>query len=66
MLQKKLVSYWTNEVPARKLVIGIPSYARTYTLKYAEVTGPGAPVTGPGMPGDTTAIPGFLAYYEVR
>lgn len=52
-------------VPPRQLVMGVPAYARTYTLRRASNSGTGAPIVGPGVPGDNTRVPGFLAYYEV-
>ncbi|XP_059054390.1 probable chitinase 10 [Achroia grisella] len=58
------LSYWSSVVPARLLVLGVPAYSRSYTLRGAE-RDVGAPSVGPGQPGDYTAISGFLAYYEV-
>ncbi|KAI5633063.1 glycosyl hydrolases family 18 domain-containing protein [Phthorimaea operculella] len=59
------LAFWASAVPTRQLVMGIPAYARSYTLRRAEAAGPGAAVTAPGSPGPYTGIPGFLAYYEV-
>lgn len=59
------LQYWLGVVPARQLVIGIPLYARTYTLRDATCVEKGAAATGPGDPGNSTAIPGFLAYHEI-
>ncbi|KAM3963585.1 chitinase-related protein 1 isoform 2-T3 [Aphomia sociella] len=58
------LSYWSSVVPARLLVLSVPAYARSYTLR-SNSRAIGAPVAGPGQPGDYTAVPGFLAYYEV-
>lgn len=52
-------------LPPRHVVLGIPAYARSYSLRSAASAGLGAPVTGPGEPGPYTQVPGFLAYYEV-
>lgn len=50
--------------PAQKLLMGIPSFGRTFTLASSR-TDVGAPVSGPGEPGQFTKEPGMLAYYEI-
>ncbi|XP_019493682.1 PREDICTED: chitinase-3-like protein 1 [Hipposideros armiger] len=50
--------------PAEKLVMGIPTFAKTFTLASSE-TGVGAPTSGPGTAGRFTKEEGTLAYYEV-
>lgn len=49
-----------------KLVLGIPTYGRSFTLYNAESTDIGAPADGPGEQGDATREKGYLAYYEVH
>lgn len=49
-----------------KLVLGIPTYGRSYTLLNEDVTDIGAPTDGPGAQGDATREKGYLSYYEVR
>ncbi|XP_023564402.1 chitinase-3-like protein 1 [Octodon degus] len=51
-------------VPASKLVMGIPTFGKSYTLASSE-TGVGAPILGPGLAGRFTKEAGTLAYYEV-
>lgn len=51
-------------MPAEKVVMGIPTYGRSFTLASAE-TAVGAPASGPGATGPITKSSGFLAYYEV-
>ncbi|XP_010588526.1 chitotriosidase-1 [Loxodonta africana] len=51
--------------PAHKLILGMPTYGRTFTLASSSNTGVGAPATGPGTPGPFTKDGGVLAYYEV-
>ncbi|XP_061712227.1 probable chitinase 10 isoform X1 [Cydia pomonella] len=58
------VEYWSSVVPGRQLVLGIPAYARTYSLRTVTNREVGAPVFGPGAPGPFTGVPGFLAYHE--
>lgn len=51
-------------VPAEKLLMGIPTFGRSFTLASADI-GVGAPSSGPGLPGPFTKEEGTLAYYEV-
>nr|CAD7445392.1 unnamed protein product [Timema bartmani] len=51
--------------PKDKLVIGMPTYGRTFTLSNPEVFRVNAPASGGGKAGDYTKEGGFLAYYEV-
>ncbi|XP_016067073.1 PREDICTED: chitinase-3-like protein 1 [Miniopterus natalensis] len=51
-------------VPAEKLLMGIPTFGRGFTLASSE-TGVGAPCSGPGIPGQFTKEEGILAYYEI-
>lgn len=48
-----------------KLVLGIPTYGRTYTLINEDSHELGAPSEGPGEQGDATREKGYLAYYEI-
>ncbi|XP_046681145.1 uncharacterized protein LOC124367957 isoform X1 [Homalodisca vitripennis] len=48
-----------------KLVLGIPTYGRSYTLFNPDSTDIGAPSDGPGEQGDATREKGYLAYYEI-
>ncbi|KAK0178898.1 hypothetical protein PV327_007739 [Microctonus hyperodae] len=60
------ISYLLNhEVTPNKLVLGIPTYGRSYTLFNDEATEIGAPADGPGEEGDATREKGYLAYYEI-
>lgn len=51
--------------PLAKLVLGVPFYARSYTLANPRLNYIGAPAKGKGEAGPVTATPGVLAYYEI-
>lgn len=57
--------YIENGADPDKLVLGIPTYGRSYTLFNPEAVEIGAPADGPGEQGDATREKGYLAYYEV-
>uniref|UniRef100_T1JJH1 GH18 domain-containing protein n=1 Tax=Strigamia maritima TaxID=126957 RepID=T1JJH1_STRMM len=48
-----------------KIVVGIATYAKSYTLLRASINGVGSPVIGPGHEGPFTKTMGYLSYYEV-
>ncbi|XP_022252902.1 titin-like [Limulus polyphemus] len=52
-------------VVPEKLVLGIPTYGRSYTLLDPEDNGIEAPVDGPGEEGPSTRETGYMAYYEI-
>lgn len=59
------MKYWRdNGAPPEKLIMGVPTYGRTFTLATAD-TGVGAPSFGAGSSGPFTNTPGFLSYYEI-
>lgn len=51
--------------PREKLVIGMATYGRSFTLTSTSKHGPNAPATGGGKQGEYTKESGFLAYYEI-
>lgn len=57
--------YLSKGADSRKLVLGLPTYGRSYTLFNPEATELGSPTDGPGAQGDATREKGYLAYYEV-
>lgn len=60
------VRYWKKRgAPADKLVLGVPFYGRTFTLKDPMRTTPGSPIKGLGKEGRYTQEKGFLAYFEI-
>lgn len=51
--------------PKDKLVIGMPTYGRTFTLSNTANYKVNSPASGGGKAGEYTKEAGFLAYYEV-
>lgn len=49
----------------KKIILGIPFYGQTFTLKSPKENTIGSDVTGPGNPGPYTKQPGMAAYYEI-
>lgn len=49
----------------RKIIIGVPFYGQSYTLKVDKNHALGAETDGPGLAGEYTQQPGMLAYYEI-
>uniref|UniRef100_A0A8C8SGF6 Acidic mammalian chitinase n=1 Tax=Pelusios castaneus TaxID=367368 RepID=A0A8C8SGF6_9SAUR len=62
---KYAMEYWNkNGVPAEKLLMGFPTYGRTFRLSTGD-TSIGAPASGAGSSGPYTREAGFWAYYEI-
>merc|ERR1719288_53063 len=57
--------YLDNGATRDKLVLGIPTYGRSFTLANPDVHEIGSPATGPGEQGSGTKEDGYLAYYEI-
>ncbi|KAK7872126.1 hypothetical protein R5R35_005201 [Gryllus longicercus] len=64
-VERSVEQWLAAGVPAEKLVVGVPLYARTYTLADPARHGVGAPALGPGAPGAVTQEPGYLTIYEL-
>ncbi|XP_063991985.1 acidic mammalian chitinase-like [Diachasmimorpha longicaudata] len=59
------VKYWLDGgTPKEKLVIGVPTYGKSWTLSDPNNHDVGAPTSGVGQPGPYTQTPGTLAYNE--
>ncbi|XP_055510982.1 acidic mammalian chitinase-like [Leucoraja erinacea] len=56
--------YRTKGAPRSKLIVGIPTYGRSFKLTTGD-TKVGAPASGPGPKGAITKAEGILANYEV-
>lgn len=52
-------------MPKSKIVVGIPTYGKSFILDNAVNNGVGAPTTGRGPAGRFTGEAGALSYYEV-
>lgn len=60
------VQFWLRKgLPSTKIVLGIPFFGRSFTLKHANQTEIGSPIIGLGREGYYTKTPGFLAYFEI-
>ena len=51
--------------PRGKIILGIPTYGRSFTLADASNNGVNAPAEGPGDAGVSTREKGYLAFYEI-
>ncbi|XP_066208906.1 oviduct-specific glycoprotein [Saccopteryx leptura] len=61
-----VMNYWRQlGAPSEKLIMGFPTYGRTFRLLRASKNRLQADAVGPASPGKYTKQPGFLAYYEV-
>lgn len=61
-----IVRYWlTHGCPKEKLILGIPTYGRTFTLANSANFGVGALAIGPGSIGSFVPEPGFLPFNEI-
>ncbi|OWF47793.1 chitinase 3 [Mizuhopecten yessoensis] len=64
--QDYAIRHWLdNGASPRKLVLGLATYGRTFTLTNTNQYRVGDPATGPGLPGQYTNKLGLLAYYEI-
>ncbi|KAJ8319360.1 hypothetical protein KUTeg_004451 [Tegillarca granosa] len=60
------VSNWLEKgTPKEKLILGLATYGRSFTLSSSSDNAIGAPAKGAGSAGSFTREKGFLAYYEV-
>lgn len=57
--------YLGHGASRHKLVLGIPTYGRSYTLANPDAHEISSPTTGPGEQGEGTKEDGYLAYYEI-
>ncbi|KAF2880076.1 hypothetical protein ILUMI_26088 [Ignelater luminosus] len=55
----------SNGANPQKILLGIGSYGKTYTLANSANHGIGAPTSGPGLPGPNSRAAGTLAYDEI-
>lgn len=63
---KSSVQYWIQKgASPGKLVLGMPTFGQSHTLKDPELNGLHAPTISLGRAGEHTNIPGTLAYYEI-
>ncbi|TRY80605.1 hypothetical protein TCAL_03002 [Tigriopus californicus] len=53
------------DIPKDKIVLGFPTYGRSFTLSDSEAQEVGAATEGPGEGGELSSMPGTLTYYEI-
>ncbi|GFS46560.1 chitotriosidase-1 [Nephila pilipes] len=60
------INFWVKSgAPKNKVILGMGTYGRSFTLADASNNGLGAPTTGPGRAGPLTKEPGMLGYNEI-
>ncbi|CAD6225818.1 GSCOCT00014073001.2-RA-CDS [Cotesia congregata] len=60
------VNFWLSKgAPKKKLILGVPTYGRTFTLSNPRSNGLGAATSGPGSAGPYTGQEGYLGYQEI-
>ncbi|KAG8041477.1 hypothetical protein G9C98_002770, partial [Cotesia typhae] len=60
------VKYWLSKgAPKEKLILGVPTYGRAFTLSDPSDNGIGAASSGPGTAGPYTWEAGMLGYNEI-
>lgn len=65
-MQKACIETWIKKgADPSKLVLGMGTYGRSFTLSNSQNTGLYSPSTGPGTPGMYTEEAGMLGYNEV-
>ncbi|XP_055385952.1 probable chitinase 10 isoform X2 [Condylostylus longicornis] len=64
-INSTVATYIELGVDRDKIVIGIPTYGRTFTLADSSMTNYGALASGFGIPGRFTQLNGSLAFYEI-
>ncbi|XP_071748272.1 uncharacterized protein Cht6 isoform X16 [Lepeophtheirus salmonis] len=64
-IESTIKYYLGHGASPNKLVLGIPTYGRSYTLVNPDAHEIGSPTDGPGVKGNGTKEDGYLAYYEI-
>lgn len=66
LYQEWSIDFWLNAgIPKEKLIVGIPTYAMTFTLSDQSQHGVRAPAISGGRKGEFTKETGILSYYEI-
>ena len=64
--QDAAINYWLSQgAPAEKLILGMATYGRSFTLANPKNNGVGAASRGPGAAGPFTREPSNLGYNEI-
>nr|QDA39873.1 chitinase 5 [Phenacoccus solenopsis] len=64
-VQAAMETWMNHGAPANKLVLGIPSFGRTFVLVDPKQTDINSPACGDPDEGEYTRYPGYLSYYEI-
>lgn len=60
------INWWiSNGAPRSKIIVGLPSYGRTFTLANPAQNAVNSPSSGPGNPGEYSIEAGFMTYMEI-
>ncbi|XP_033321130.2 acidic mammalian chitinase [Megalopta genalis] len=60
------IHYWLSQgAPANKIIVGVPFFGMTFTLKNSKDHGVHAPTSGPGIKGPYTNDKGNIGYNEM-
>nr|XP_033321130.1 acidic mammalian chitinase-like [Megalopta genalis] len=60
------IHYWLSQgAPANKIIVGVPFFGMTFTLKNSKNHGVHAPTSGPGIKGPYTNDKGNIGYNEM-
>ncbi|KAM3079706.1 hypothetical protein ACMFMG_006117 [Clarireedia jacksonii] len=65
-IEQALNLLWRNDVPAKKLNLGLGFYGRSFTLADPLCTSPGCGFKGGALPGSCSANSGTLTYREIQ
>ena len=63
---KSYLAQYYSGVPSDKLVLGVGSYGRTYTLSSVSCNSPGCPFTDGGAATSCTDSLGYIGYFEIK
>lgn len=57
---------WRNNIPSKKVILGLGFYGRSFTLANSSCKEPGCPFSAGAKPGDCTKTSGVLSNSEIQ